>query len=129
MIMNKFLGVVAFFLLFSCSTDCSECQNSLKKWMYTSSVPVDLPAASPNDGLDDGLIIEVAVTAENNYVYEDETYSYEELEPLLLEAFTDSINPTSKLKIKGDAMADYGFVFQLISFAKTNELSPILVFE
>jgi biopolymer transport protein ExbD len=123
------------FILFSilsftaCAEDCSDCQKKLFYCMNSPSIPVDLPNSSEPDYGYDENILEVGVTADNEFVLDSILYEYDAVLPLLENWLDSTAGKDQKLKISGDTEADYGEVFRLIAFAKQHEIKPILVFK
>lgn len=123
--MLKFLPLIGL-LLFSCTNDCTECEQMLNECMMYEPIPVDLPTPDPEPtaGINDALTIKV--TAEDKYIVEGEIVTLDELTALVVEKMDSE--SLSKLKIEGDKMAHYATIFSLISLAQEKGLNPILAY-
>lgn len=127
--MKKYLVIFAGLILAACAQDCSECEQKLLACSLTAPIPVDLPAPESDGFEPDQTVLKVIVNAEDKYVFEANEFGYDELAAILLKTIIAQDPPVEKIKIEGDRMAHYEAIFRLITFAKENELSPILVYQ
>lgn len=117
------IGVV---FLASCANDLAEQEQKNLNDIMSEPVSIDLPPLVDAHQSNEATY-EVIVTADNEFVLENQTYEFEELEEELLNRI--DVTYTNKIKISADKESDYEYVFQLIDFCKNNDFSPILVFE
>ena len=127
--MKKYFVIFVGLILAACAQDCSECEQKLLACMLTAPIPVELPAPASNGFEPDQTVIRVIVNAEDKYIFEENEYAYDELAEVLLKAIHAEDKLVEKIKIEGDKMAHYAAIIQLITFAKDNDLSPILVYD
>jgi len=120
-------------ILVSCGCNCeekdqriAELEDSLYLAKMWTPVPVDLPEPK-TEVFTNQDAVSVSVTANDTYYFNEggDQYSFPEM--------TDSLSArmdrsgSNKLKINGDKDSRYELVFDLITLAKENDWSPILV--
>ncbi len=127
--MKKYFIIFVGLILAACAQDCSECEQKLLACSVPAPIPVDLPAPKSDGFEPDQTVIRELVNAEDKYIFEENEYTYDELAEVLLKAIHAEENSVEKIKIEGNRMAHYEAIFQLIEFAKENDLSPILVYD
>lgn len=93
-------------------------------------MPVDLPSSSVPVENEDLQPLNVAVTADNMYILDDDMskmYSFDEVVPIIEGRMAESIG--KGIKIYGDKTADYESVFNLLALSKQKDWKPVLVFK
>ncbi|MDG1913667.1 MAG: biopolymer transporter ExbD [Crocinitomix sp.] len=76
--------------------------------------------------------VHVGITPNNLYNFQEAQevlYTFEEIEPLIIQKMDEDLQGNNKIKISGDQDADYQYVFKVIGLAKKNEWNPVLVFK
>ncbi len=117
------IGVIFFT---SCANDVPEAEQKSLNDIISQPVSIDLPPLV-DQHQSNAVILPITITADNEYVLENQTYEFDELQTELLDRIDTT--KTTKLKISADKESYTVYVFQLIDFCKNNDLSPILVYE
>ncbi len=100
--------------------------------MTSPGIDVNLPTSDNAVTAPDQPEVHVGITMNNLYNFQDAQdvlYTYEEIEPMIIQKMNEDLAGNDKIKISGDQDADYQFVFKIIALAKSQEWKPILVFK
>lgn len=100
--------------------------------MTSPGIDVNLPNSQIPANGDPKVEVHVGITVDNMYTFQEEQdvlYTYEEIEPMIIQKMNEDLAGNDKIKISGDQDADYQYVFKIIALAKANEWKPILVFK
>ncbi len=100
--------------------------------MTSPGIDVNLPTSDNVVTAPDQPEVHVGITMNNMYNFQDAQdvlYTYEEIEPMIIQKMNEDLAGNDKIKISGDQDADYQFVFKIIALAKAQEWKPILVFK
>lgn len=100
--------------------------------MTSPGIDVNLPNSDKIINAPEQPEVHVGITKENLYVFQDAQdvfYTFEEIEPMIIQKMAEDLEGNDKIKISGDQDADYQFVFKVIALAKENGWKPVLVFK
>lgn len=100
--------------------------------MTSPGIDVNLPTSDTPVTAPDQPEVHVGITVDNMYNFQDSQdvlYTYDEIEPMIIQKMDEDLAGNDKIKISGDQDADYQYVFKIIALAKNNEWKPILVFK
>lgn len=121
------------FVIVSCGCDCEEEKAELERIRALSEnsvMKVDIPKEPRDPTLPPVESVEVIVTADDQFIFDDDPeqtkMDFENLSEELLSKMKDS--DSQNVRISGDDDARYEMIFKLISLCKENEWSPVLSF-
>ncbi|MFT5821364.1 MAG: biopolymer transport protein ExbD [Crocinitomix sp.] len=100
--------------------------------MTSPGIDVNLPTSDDITNTTMQPEVHVGITIDNMYNFQDAQdvlYTFEEIEPMIMQKMNEDLQGNDKIKISGDQDADYQYVFRIIALAKTNEWKPVLVFK
>lgn len=126
-LMKNYAVIIVALWLSSCSQNCSECERKLHE--CASATPMVLNLPKPAKPESDDAILTIQVNANDQYVYEEKEYSLDEITSIINRIMKPKESHTKELRINGDKKAHYEAIFALITFARTRDIKPILVFK
>lgn len=109
----------------------TSCLDVVKDMTGVTTAHIEIPEENLIGCFENVVKAHVGITKDNKYIFfelQDIFYTYEEIEPMIIQKMNASCEEDNRIKITGDQDADYQYVFKIIALAKANEWKPILVF-
>ncbi|MFT6981593.1 MAG: biopolymer transport protein ExbD [Crocinitomicaceae bacterium] len=126
--MLKFVPFLVFLLLFSCTEDCSKCENKLEYVLSNQQARVDVPESKIEDSIASEVFMTVKVTAEDKYTVDGEEYTIDEITAMIDQRMNSETISSRKIKLEGHKMAHYEPFFKLLAVVQINGLEPVLAY-
>ncbi len=126
--MLKLVPFLVFLLLFSCTEDCSKCENKLEYVLSNQQARVGVPESKIEDSIASEVFMTVKVTADDKYTIDGEEYTIDEITAMIDQRMNSETISSRKIKLEGDRMAHYEPFFKLLAVVQINGLEPVLAY-